>query len=327
MPSVKYYFRNVAAGNYSIENVFEALASVLKDTIQASFYYTKRPLDIMAIFSVRGFQDDIHHITGAVNYLSLGLPKRRTIITVHDIGHYTNTLKGIRRVIYKYVFWVLPLNRASLITTISRFTKDELIREFQIPAGKIVVIPNPVHPNFRFIRRRINSIPVILQIGSGRNKNVETLIEAVDGMNVSLLLVRKPDATLAETLRDKGIKYEFRSNLSQEELVNAYAESDIVYFASTYEGFGLPVIEAQTVGRPVIISNISSLVEVSNNTAFATELNNAGQVRHAVSCLLSDPVVYDRYVEAGRLNVQRYSAKAVAKQYLSVYDTVLKATK
>lgn len=146
---VNYYFRNPGPSNYSIENVFESLIKELGGGIETECYHTKKPFDLRFLFARRG-KADVHHITGAVNYLAFGLPGRKTILSVHDIGHYTETIKGWKKIVYKYLFWVLPLGKVKKITAISEFTKKQLMHHFNVDGSKIVVIPKNISRNINY---------------------------------------------------------------------------------------------------------------------------------------------------------------------------------
>lgn len=321
---VNYYFRNSSDSNFSIENVFTALIKVMRNFFDVTVYHTRTPVDVQSIFDCRKLRADVHHITGAVNYLAFGLPGDRTILTVHDIGHYTETLRGWKKVVYKYLFWIFPLRKVKAITTISSFTKEQLIKHFNVPANKITVIPNPINPAFTFIDQKKNERPVILQIGAGQNKNIEKLIDAAKGLNVKLLLIRPLDAALVETLTSSHISFEFRSNLSEIELVQAYADADIIYFASTYEGFGLPILEGMATGRPVITSNISPLKDIADENAVLVDPSDAGAIRAAIKMLIENREVYQRYQQKGIKHVELYRIEKIAAQYRELYQRLIR---
>lgn len=320
---VNFYFRNKGKGNYSIENVFYALIKELGVILDVKSYWTLSPIDIKAILTVRRLKADIHHITGAINYLAFGLPRKRTIITVHDIGHYSETINGWRKLLYKYFFWVLPLRRARKITAISCFTKEQLIKHFGVHPEKITVIPNPVNPNFKFIPPNTNAVPVILQIGAGHNKNVEILIQAVKRMKVKLLLIRTEDGALVRLLRDHNISHEFRYNLSEVDLISAYAHADIVYFASTYEGFGLPILESMAIGRPVITSCISPMKDVALDNALLVDPLKVEDIRQAIESLLNNRELYNTYQERGLKHVESFRIDKIATQYQDLYKKLV----
>ncbi|HEY3402083.1 MAG TPA: glycosyltransferase [Ohtaekwangia sp.] len=319
---ISYYFRHKAPGNYSIENVFDPLISEIASHETVSVFHTRKATDLMSIFRVSQIEADIHHITGAENYLAMGLRPDRTILTVHDIGHFTETLNGFRKYVYRKLYWDLPPVDKLLVTTVSAFTKEQLIRNFSLREERVHVIPNPLRPLFEFDKKAMSARPVILQVGGGKNKNVESLIEAVDGLDVKLLLVRRPEAWLTDLLTRRKIDHEFRYDLTDEEMVRAYKDCDMLFFASTYEGFGLPIIEAQAVGRPVITSNVTSMPEVLKEEGSAILVNpfDIKAIREAIIRLAGDKAFHAHTVSKGLHNITFYSVRHIAMQYLNLYN-------
>lgn len=320
-----YYFRHSAPGNYSIENVFNTIISHLQSEIDIKVYKVRKPLDLISALKFSRHTPDVYHITGAENYLAFFFPRRKTILTVHDIGHLTVTLKGWKKLLYKYLYWELPLKSARYIVSISEFTKNQLLQNFQLDANRIIVIPNPVNEIFNYRPATKKSKPIILQIGSGKNKNVDRLVEACRGLDVKLLLVRKRDDKLIEKLEASDIDYEFRTDLTLDQVYQAYIDADIVFFASTYEGFGLPIIEAMSVGRPVITSDLSPMKEIAEGAALLVDPYSAGEIRMKINELVHSPLLCDSLVQRGIVIAQRYKGASVAQEYLTVYEQLIDA--
>ncbi|MBX2912899.1 MAG: glycosyltransferase family 4 protein [Cyclobacteriaceae bacterium] len=320
---VYYYFRCQRPGNYSIENVFDPIVEALADKLDTSVFYASKPFDWYSIFRVMRKQADIHHITGAENYLALGLPSKKTILTVHDIGHLTNTLTGFKRKLYKSMFWNIPPIKKIHITTISEYTKQQILSNFSIKPEKITVIPNPVSRAFQKSYRPFDKdIPVILQIGGGRNKNIESLIAAIKGIKCKLLLVRKPEQALRNLLLGSNIVHEFRYGLTIKEVVQAYRDCDMVFFASTYEGFGLPIIEAQATGRPVITGNVASMPEVLIEPGSAVMVSplSVEEIRAAILRICADTEFREGLINKGYINVKYFSVDIIAQRYFNLYN-------
>jgi glycosyltransferase involved in cell wall biosynthesis len=320
---INYYFRKPLATNFSIENVFDSVKANLPPEITHTSFTAAETFDISYLITLRALEADVHHITGAVNYAALSLPARRTVLTVHDIGHLTETLKGIRRILYKLLFWSLPLQKVKYLTTISDFTQREVKKHFNVNGKKIKTIYNPVSTDFTFRSRKEHECPVILQVGGGANKNIESLVEAVTDMSCKLLLVRPPNKELISLLKKKKINYEFRSELSKEQLVACYSECDLLFFASSYEGFGLPIIEAMASGRPVITSSIDPMQEVAGDCAFTVDWKSASEIRNAIRQLWENKAMYLEFQTKGLDRARQFDPKRIAGEYLDFYYDVL----
>lgn len=321
---INYYFRNPGSSNYSIENVFDSIIPYVKRRFEINRYYTDRAVDIFFFIKLRALEHNIHHITGAVNYLAVRLPSSRLILTVHDIEYYQRGLHGLKKWLYGLLYFRIPLRRARVITAISQFTKDELIKEFKIAPAKITVIPNPLNPSFRFVKKKRGEMDVfkIMQIGGAAHKNLERLIDAVKGLDVKLLLIRRPTNDIIQLLNQNRCLYEFRYALSNEQIAEVYAEADILFFASTYEGFGLPIIEAMAVGTPVITSDISPMKEIAGNAAVLVPPKDVGKIRGAIEKLKVDKDFYNSKIYSGRKIADSYNAEIIAEKYMALYKNL-----
>lgn len=322
---VTWYFRPPNPTNFSMEELFEQLADELEGKVNIYQYYVdNRHRFMQSISDAAQYQSQINHITGAVNYLVYALPPEKTIITIHDIGHYTNTLGGFKKLFYKKFWLQWPLARAKYVTAISNFTKDELIKRLGIYPDKIRVIHNPFPRSFIHDSRDFNTEkPRILQIGSGHNKNVERIIEAVEGINCKLILVRQSSPGLIDRLEKANMDYEIRTGLSFEGVRETYRGCDMLLFPSTYEGFGLPIVEAQAAGIPVITSNQASMPEVAGTGACFVNPFDVVDIRKAVRKVISEKEYRAELVQKGYDNIRRFDVSHIANQYLELYDDVL----
>lgn len=319
---ITFFFRNPGKGKYSIESVFESLIRELEVEYDVRRIATNRSVDFVVAFRCLFLRSDVFHITGAVNYLALFLPRKKTVLTVHDIGHYTITLKGWRKFLLGQLFWRWPLSRLKFVAAISAFTRNHLHDCFGIQPGRIRVIPNPVSREFVFKPRTRKQVPVILQLGSSPNKNVGVLLTAVEGLEVKVLLIRPFDEFIAERLRSGGVDFEFREHLPVSELVNAYHESDIVYFASTFEGFGLPIIEGMATGRPVVTSDLAPMNDFPEGSVVLVDPNSPAEVRSAILRLLQDENHYNSVQSRGLEVVSSFSPAKIAGMYRALYQEI-----
>jgi len=329
MLSVNYFYREPRSTGVSIEGIFQTVKTVLKDrVIITEFYCDPNVSRFRNVLMARKFAGRINHITGDVNFLAIGMGGRKNILTVHDVGHY-QTLKNRSKLlsaVYKFFWFQWPIKNIDRITVVSEFTKNNLTTLLGLPAEKIVVIPNPVKPVFRYSgKKELNTIPRILQIGSGKHKNLKNLILATAGMNVHLDIAAFLSAEDEALLTENRTSFSLHQNITEQQVFELYDQCDLLFFASHYEGFGMPIIEAQTVGRPVITSNIGAMKEVAGDSALLVDQNDPGQIRDAIVSLTTDKTLYESYVNKGRVNVIPYEQSKVAEQYFQLYQELASA--
>lgn len=93
-------------------------------------------------------------------------------------------------------------------------------------------------------------------------------------------------------------------------------------FVSLYEGFGMPIIEAQATGRPVVTSNLGAMAEVAGRGAHLVDPEESGSIRQGVVKILEDGAYREQLVEKGLKNVKRFRAETVAGQYMALYSDI-----
>ena len=280
------------------------------------------------IFLTR-FKNGLFHITGDVHYAILALPKDRTILTIHDLV-FLHTYKGLRRSLLKWIFLDLPVRKAKYITTISEKSKQEILDYTNCNPEKILVIPNPVDPIFSTSTPLPSAgLPTmvgkfnpatILFLGTKPNKNLELTIAALFGLDVHLRIIGELSRKQKEMLSKFNINYSSDFSISPEQLASEYSNADIILFPSTYEGFGLPVIEGFQAGKPVITSNISPMKEVAGEGALLAEPTSIASIREAVIKLLNDQTLKIQLVAAGKEKVKQYQPGFIAEAYQQLWS-------
>jgi glycosyltransferase involved in cell wall biosynthesis len=322
-------FRKPTLYFFSIENVFDRLvAAMATDRLRIAKvtvpHYSSSPRNIIGnLLFGKKQKADIFHVTGDVHYLVACLPRNRTVLTIHDCV-FLNRPGGLKRSLLKWLFLQMPVRRCRLVTTISEATRQDILRETGCDPAKVIVIPNPVDDRIKYVGKAFNDAkPVILFIGSTPNKNLERVIEALEGIDCKLNIIGKLGELQLSLLEKHRIDFANRFNLPDEELIGQYQGSDMVLFPSTFEGFGLPIIEGQQMGRPVVTSDLSPMKEVAGEGACLVDPHDPGSIRRGVLAVIRDAAYRDGLVRNGLLNVQRYSAAAVAGQYENLYTTIL----
>lgn len=210
-----------------------------------------------------------------------------TIPTIHDIGYIKYTSQFTKKDLYQLTNWTqASIKRAKHIITVSQFTKNELTNTYHIPKDNISVIYNGVgtlkKTSSDFDKKVLDKFkitkPYFLAVGTLKpNKNYPFLIKAFSTFlkkhsNYQLIIAGKKgwlfeeiDAIIKKLNLDTQVI--FTDYIDDIEKWPLYKNAISLVIPSTYEGFGIPAIESQNLGTPVIASDIPSLREVLNDSA------------------------------------------------------------
>lgn len=325
MKRIVLIYRNRVEGANSIEELFDTLAEELRQKFTVVKYHmgelSNLPRDI---FNLRKLNPDIYHITGDVHYMACFLPKNKTMLTIHDIHHYNYTMRGFKKLIYKWLYLTLPLRSISCLSTISTATKQVLEQQFNLSV-RVHVIDNCYNKTLFVAKlKEFNSAePVILHLGTKANKNLPNLIAALKGLKCRLVIIGRLSDDQLALLTDSQINYTNLLNLTLAEIYDNYVQADLVAFASLSEGFGLPIIEAQAVGRPVITSSFAPMSNVAGGAACLIDPYSIEEIRAGVVQIILDKKYREQLVVGGFENVKRYSPSSTAEQYAKLYLSML----
>lgn len=321
---VTLYQRRPQEANFSIERLFAEICRSFPREINikvaicrfASRGFWPRLYNIIeAVFH----QGEVNHITGDVHFICFLLPRKRTVLTIHDLVS-VHRLRGGRRRLFLFLWYWLPIKRAEVITVVSESTKADLLNHISVPYQKIRVVHNCVSKDFIWTPRIFQATkPVILQVGTKPNKNLDRVAEALQGVPCHLRVIGSIPAPTAERLQRHGIDYSSVSGIADAELLEEYRQCDLLLFASTFEGFGMPILEAQATGRPVVTSNLSSMAEVAGTSACLVDPFDVQSIRAGVVKLIQDSGYREGLIEAGLENVKRFRPEAIAAQYADIY--------
>jgi glycosyltransferase involved in cell wall biosynthesis len=243
---------------------------------------------------------------------------------VHDL-RFIRLRSKFRKYILKKLYLDLPVRRLKFITAVSEFTKKEIVENTGCDPSKIRVLELPVldHPAARSEKALFNKeSPLLLQVGTMPNKNIERLIEAVSGSDCRLKIVGKLSKSQTSLIETSGVEYECVMGLCDDEMASEYRNADIVTFCSTYEGFGLPIIEAQAAGTPVITSNISPMTETSGGAAALADPFDTDSIRKTIQRVIEDGNYRNDLIETGFKNAERFSADRIAAAYAHLYKEI-----
>lgn len=321
---VQHFERRPLAGRFSIERVFDTVRAALPPDIDVRVRRNRFPSRgvvprLLDAALARRCAAGVNHVLGDVHYLTWFLPRRGTILTVHDCASLAR-LRGLRRRLLWLGWYWWPLRRAERVVAISEFTRSELggwVPDARVP---IEVIPPPLPPGFcpRPARPRGPKLR-LLQVGTAANKNLARVIAACRELPVELTIVGAIGAAERAQLDALGVAYSNRVELDDDALLGEFEACDALIFASTYEGFGLPIIEAQSVGRPVITSRFGATAETAGGAACLVDPFDTADIARGIRRVIEDRRYASELVAAGQKNAARFSPERVAAAYAALY--------
>ncbi|RMT60357.1 Group 1 family glycosyl transferase [Pseudomonas coronafaciens pv. atropurpurea] len=255
------------------------------------------------------------------------------IATHHDINYvrYPQSYTRLFRLVYRTITPVL-LSRARTLLTGSVFSKTEISSFYGYAEDKVLVVPAAVSDQF-IARPVVPDRPkYLLAVSSpAAHKNFNRLIEAFLSLrghaDLQLHIVGAASGVFADpdlqrlACRDPRIR--FLGRLSDAELIEQYQGAIAFVFPSLYEGFGIPPLEAQACGCPVLAANAASIPEVLQNSALYFDPLDVSHMAAAMRRVLVDAPLRQSLRLRGLKNVQRFSWELSAKHLSRHIDTLL----
>mgnify|MGYP001051331821 CR=1 FL=1 len=314
-------------GNFSIENFYKTLKKNLDldfdiKVVEMPFFsrgIISRLLNCCYCFFNQG---DINHVIGDIHYVAIFLKRDKTILTILDcISLYEEN--KLKRLFYKYFWFVFPIKTTKHITFISEFSKFDTERLLKLKLPKSLVIGVTASEVFTYCKLPKNKTPNILQVGTNLNKNIKTLAFSLRDLNIELVIIGKLKISDKDLLIKNKINYtEIDKPLSIQEVYQYYQRADLITFLSTYEGFGLPILESNIVGRPVITSNIGCMPEVAGNAAILVNPYDNLKIKEAIVKALNDNDFVNSLIDNGFKNSHRFTPKKISSEYSKLYNRI-----
>lgn len=287
---------------------------------------------------------DVYH--SPANVIPLNY-KGKSVLTVHDLAIYEHpSWFPNHQSFATKVLVPQSIKKANKIIAVSHSTKESIIKLFHISPQKISVIyegfAKEPKVNLREIRKIKKKYEIkdkyLFYIGTIEpRKNLETVVHAFDGLlRKNYKKYKKWQFIIAGA---KGWKYEelfeairktktghvkFISYIPHKEKIALLKGADFFVFPSLWEGFGLPVLEAMSLGTPVLTSNLSSLPEVAGSAALMVNPYKVKEITAGLKKLLDSSVKRRKLKKLGLKQARKFSWKKCSQQTLKIYDEVFK---
>jgi glycosyltransferase involved in cell wall biosynthesis len=274
---------------------------------------------------------------GPAHRLPAGLDRNiPTILTIHDLV-WQKAPKTMRLQTWmgELAFMRASLKRADFIAADSEATAKDIIafhpdaafRTHVVYPG-LTVLPRPGGRSLVPVDGHGNQERYALFVGTLEpRKNLERLLRAFASVAPSVVLNMKLViaggqgwrlSNLSALITQHGLQDRaiLTGYVSDAELAQLYASAEFLVMPSLYEGFGFPIIEAQSFGVPVITSNVSSMPEVAGKGALFVEPENVSTIASAITRLRTDQTLRERLSKESLINADRFSWQKAAAQFI-----------
>jgi len=286
---------------------------------------------------------DIFHGT---NYNVYPYKKSIKVMNLYDLT-FIKYPQYIHSVVMKYSKYVKKcLQWTDLILTASESSKTDIINYLRVEPDRIRVTPlaSRYHPNYLPVEATEtlqNSIrydfsqPYILFVSTIEpRKNLNALIQAFNNLKAKykiphhLILIGQKGwhyKSIFAAIENSSWRSQIHhlDYLSDELVALFYSKADVFVYPSHYEGFGLPVLEAMTLGAPVVTSNTSSLPEVAGDAALLIDPNDPIHLANAILKVISDSQLRNELIQKGKARAKLFSWDKTAQETLNAYKSLL----
>ncbi len=273
--------------------------------------------------------------------------KTKTVATIHDINYEHDDSfigSGMTQKYYKHFFPIFA-RKATMIATVSNFSKEDIAKTYRIPEDKIRVVessanelyhPFPEEENRKTKARYTQGKDYFYFVGSlHKRKNLANIFRAFDKFksdshsDVKFVVVGSRKwwkGEIEDTYNTMQHKEDvvFAGRLPLEEVNRIASASIACVFVSFFEGFGVPPLEAFRSGTAAIVSDRTSLPEIGGDAAIYADPYSVESIAGAMQSVYSDPELRNRCIEKGKLQADKFSWDKTAQL---VWNTIMEASK
>jgi len=262
---------------------------------------------------------------------------KKRIVTIHDVYHlaFYDTLSFKQKLYAKFMI-NQAVKKSDIILTVSEFSKNEIIK-YTNTKKNIEVIYNAINFNkFKAIKSDFENLKdkynlpkdFILFVGNVKpHKNLKRLLLAIKDLDINLVIVGKRDGfitgdnDISNIIKKHNLekKVFFTGYVDDGDIPSIYNLAKLFVFPSLYEGFGIPPLEAQACGCPVVCSNVASLPEVGGEkSVIYCNPYDTVDVKEKIELVLDDEELQNDLRSRGFENIKRFSWKKSANKIIEI---------
>lgn len=260
-----------------------------------------------------------------------------SIVVVHDLAYREIKSESIKEFFVRFVLGFVhrnALNKAKKIIAVSKYTKDTILSYYpKINPEKIVVIYNGFNSirskSMNESKTKIDN-PYFLFVGVlKKRKNVLRLIEAFEiykkthNNNYNLVLVGKAgEREVEEKIKNSQFKKDIilTGYISDSDLFSLYSNAATFVFPSLIEGFGMPILEAMSIGTPVITSNIGAMREIAGEAGYLVDPYSPQSIADGMYCVVDDESLRKALILKGFERVKEFSWDKAGNKYCEIIN-------
>jgi glycosyltransferase involved in cell wall biosynthesis len=253
------------------------------------------------------------------------LPVCPAVMTVHDLSPWRLAGASVR--VRRRTPWLLRLGLATMVITPTEAVRREVVDYFGVSPEEVVAIHEAASIHFRPVRDAAPVQPYFLFVGTLEpRKNVDVIIDAWREVRRK----HPADLVLAGRIREgfqpppalPGLKV--LGETPEADLPRLYSNAVAVLYPSSYEGFGLPVLEAMCCGTAVIASRDPAVQEVAGGACILEQARDTRAIAAAMISVLTQPDLRKRLQESGLHRAAAFSWERAAAKTRKVYETAVR---
>ncbi|WP_179344643.1 glycosyltransferase family 4 protein [Winogradskyella ursingii] len=264
-----------------------------------------------------------------INFVGIGpVLYKNKLMFLYDLA-FRHHPKWFTYQFQKSYNYLIPksLRNSRKVVTDSHYVKRDIVETYKILDDKIDVIY--AAPSLKFINKKLRKEKIILTVSSlDPRKNLKRVIESFNEIDseYKLVIVGAKNKSFSKTDLSGGNNNDniiFTGYLTDKELIDFYNRAELFIYASLFEGFGIPPLEAQSCGCACLISNVTSLPEVYGNSVEYFDPYSTQSIRNKIKEVIGNKEKIHELRELGLKNSRRFSWDKATIKLTAIIEELL----